>query len=164
MQSEKEYDWLGPGAYFWEYDATRAMEWADAKAKRTKGFKPACVGAVIDLGECLDLTLRQNVKLMQAAYADFVEEQVSAELELPENFSPTGARVEDRLLRKLDCAVIRRLHSTVEEGGFHFDTVRGVFFEGDPAYAGAGFHSLTHTQIAVRTDACIVGIFRPRDL
>src|SRR5207237_848335 len=32
--SDKKYDWLGPGAYFWESDPRRAMEWAvEAKGR-----------------------------------------------------------------------------------------------------------------------------------
>jgi hypothetical protein len=29
IQSEKDYDWLSPGAYFWESDPLRALEWAE---------------------------------------------------------------------------------------------------------------------------------------
>jgi len=43
-----------------------------------------------------------------------------------------------------------------------FDTVRGVFPESDEIYDGARFHERTHTQIAVRNDACIKGFFLPR--
>jgi len=45
IQSEKAYDWLGPGVYFWEGDPLRALDWA-----RWKKFnEPFVVGAVIDL-------------------------------------------------------------------------------------------------------------------
>ena len=27
--SEQDYDWLGPGVYFWDSDPQRAWEWAD---------------------------------------------------------------------------------------------------------------------------------------
>ena len=43
-----------------------------------------------------------------------------------------------------------------------FDTVRGLFVEGQRAYPGGGFFRKTHTQIAVRSDHCIKGIFVPR--
>ena len=46
--------------------------------------------------------------------------------------------------------------------GVYFQTVRGVFVEGDPAYAGAGMRTKTHIQIAVRDPACILGYFKPR--
>lgn len=35
-KSEKSYDWLGHGMYFWEKDVQRAWEWAEDKQKRGK--------------------------------------------------------------------------------------------------------------------------------
>jgi len=51
-QSKKDYDWLGPGVYFWESDPVRALEWARAKADKGVIDAPFVVGAVIDLA-CL---------------------------------------------------------------------------------------------------------------
>jgi hypothetical protein len=73
----------------------------------------------------------------------------------------------------LDCAVISHLHAILdnqpEDGhpdiGVYvepFDTVRGLFPEGAAVYPGGGFRSKTHSQIAVRNNACIKGIFLPR--
>lgn len=167
IHSEREYDWLGPGAYFWESDPQRAREWAEERASRKKGMKAAVIGAVIDLRNCLDLTVRENIELVQGAHESFVKEQQAADLELPANLSPKGTRKKDRLLRYLDCAVIKHLHSTMDNappgmGIEPFDTVRGMFVEGEPIYEGCGFNLNTHTQIAVRNDACIIGIFVPR--
>lgn len=69
------------------------------------------------------------------------------------------------LLFKAACAavnaVINQLHVTLENMGQPgFDTVRGTFAEGEPPYPGAGFQSLTHTQIAVCTPQAIKGYFR----
>ncbi|HEX5243849.1 MAG TPA: hypothetical protein VFW23_11355, partial [Tepidisphaeraceae bacterium] len=52
--SQNDYDWLGDGAYFWEFNAQRAYEFAvETSARRTTGKKrinePAVVVAVIDL-------------------------------------------------------------------------------------------------------------------
>jgi hypothetical protein len=33
-QSDKPYDWLGHGMYFWENNAERALQWAKDKKKR----------------------------------------------------------------------------------------------------------------------------------
>jgi hypothetical protein len=68
ISSDRDYDWLGPGAYFWEGDPVRALEWAQAKARRDRKTKPFVIGAVIRLGNCLDLTLRQNLELLAVAY------------------------------------------------------------------------------------------------
>jgi hypothetical protein len=72
IQSDRDYDWLGPGVYFWEGDPVRAREWAEAKAKRVPGMIPYVVGAAIDLGHCLDLTSRDNVELLRDAHDGLV--------------------------------------------------------------------------------------------
>lgn len=165
LQSDKDYDWLGPGAYFWESDPRRALEWARWKADRGEIENPTVVGAVIDLGNCLDLTTREDVELAKEAYRLFIDIRGRSGLEIPANRAPKGTRSEDRVLRFLDCAVLRFLHEWVEEMGkadasLHpFDTVRALFVEGGPAYPGAGFNERNHVQIAVRTRAAIKGLF-----
>ncbi len=91
---------------------------------------------------------------------------------MPRNKDASGDPNEDKTLRFLDCAVIRHLHSSLEEQSLasseddtpipSFDTVRGLFVEDDEVYPGGGFYRKTHTQIAVRNDTCIKGIFIPR--
>lgn len=44
-----------------------------------------------------------------------------------------------------------------------FDTVKGIFTEGEPAYENAGFAEKTHVQICVRNQDCIKGVFRVPD-
>ena len=66
-QAINGYDWLGPGIYFWETDPIRARQWAietherqvrreKEKGTPTKLRRPFAIGAIIDLGLCLDLT------------------------------------------------------------------------------------------------------------
>ncbi|GHS82842.1 hypothetical protein PAGU2196_36760 [Pseudomonas sp. PAGU 2196] len=58
--SMNEYDWLGEGAYFWESSPERALSYARLikQYKRGQGSikEPYVVGAVIDLGLCLNHT------------------------------------------------------------------------------------------------------------
>lgn len=169
LRSDEDYDWLGPGAYFWESDPQRAWEWANAKVERGRYKEPAVLGAVIDLGECLDLLARSNVDLVRDAYADFERTVQASDSIMPRNRNPRGASGPDRLLRYLDCAVIRHLHGLIEDasrapdatGICAFDTVRGLFQEGGEAFPGSGFALKSHVQIAVRNDACIKGLFFP---
>lgn len=168
LQSDKEYDWLGPGAYFWESDPQRALEWAEWKKRRGDYEDPTVIGAAIDLGNCLDLVSRQDLDLLRTAYEAFCETQIVSGLPLPQNKNPKGRRDEDRVLRYLDCAVINHLHRMIESEpeatrpAAPFDTVRGMFTEGSPLYKGSGFYERSHVQIAVRNDDCIKGVFRPR--
>lgn len=45
-----------------------------------------------------------------------------------------------------------------------YDTVRGLFVEGDPIYPNAGFTEKTHVQISVINPNCIKGYFLPREI
>lgn len=79
------------------------------------------------------------------------------------NADPVAGGNGDKLMRRLDNAVIERLHSIIAERKLdQFDTVRGMFREGAPVYPGAGFWQKTHVQIAVRNTNSIIGYFRPR--
>jgi len=51
-KSEKPYDWLGHGMYFWENNIDRALQWAKDKKKRGEIEIPAVIGAVLDMGYC----------------------------------------------------------------------------------------------------------------
>ena len=67
------------------------------------------------------------------------------------------------LLKRLDCAVIESLHVFYEEKGIQpFDSVRGVFWEGDDLYPGSGMKEKNHIQICIRNFDCIKGFFIPR--
>jgi len=165
-KSEQDYDWLGPRIYFWESDPLRAMEWAEARVRLGKYKEAFVVGAIIDLRNCLNLLERENLELLSIAHASFVRIQAAAGGDLPENKDISTGKPGDKLLRFLDCAVIKNLHSMIEEdeadGVEPFDTVRGMFVEGGKPYDGSGFNLLTHTQIAVINEDCIRGIFLPR--
>lgn len=164
--SDKDFDWIGPGIYFWEADQQRALEWA--QQHRARYPNPTVIGAVIDLRNCLDLTNRSDLELVRAAHESYAEAQQMAALPIAENESVPGKPDEDRLLRFLDCAVIKHLHYIIDNQIVstdrleRFDTVRGMFTEGDDLYPGAGFKEKAHTQIAVVNSNCIKGFFFPR--
>lgn len=161
--SENDYDWLGSGIYFWEANPRRGLEFAEVlkRWRERQGLpnpikEPFVIGAAIDLGFCLDLTTSPAIQAVQAAYQDFLELCEQADIEAPEN---EGGN--DLLFRRLDCAVINHLH-TVRAGAelAKFDTVKGVFIEGERIYPQSGFFEKTHIQICVRNFDCIKGVFR----
>lgn len=69
--SQNAYDWLGSGIYFWENDPTRALEFA-AEVKRCN--EPFIIGAIIDLGFCLDLTCRKSLNVVNMIWENVVKE------------------------------------------------------------------------------------------
>ena len=73
-----------------------------------------------------------------------------------------GSVERDLVRRKLDCAMLNWAIPVIEkELGVQFQTVRGVFQEGIPAYPGSGILRKSHIQVVVRDKACILGYFLP---
>jgi hypothetical protein len=161
--SERDFDWLGPGIYFWEHGPQRAYDWAKDEALREphKIKTPAVLGAFINLGQCFDLLDIANTRLLQLMFPLFHRWTLEAGKSIPQNKHVSGTLEHDRVLRFLDCAVIKYTidQLAADKQGYH--TVRGVFVEGGPAYPGAGVMLKSHIQIAVRDQKCIVGYFRP---
>ena len=150
--SQKAYDWLGNGVYFWDRDPRRAYEFAVEK----KSKAPSVVGAVIDPKNCLDLRCREGHEILREAYATYCKE--------------TGCPTQKNrsfkegipLRRDLDYIIIKTACMLASDRGKKMDTVIGTFFEGKELYPGSGMRDKTHTQICVRNPDCVLGYFRPR--
>jgi hypothetical protein len=156
--SVNAYDWLGHGIYFWERSPLRALKWARETARIPNSHikNPSVIGAVISLGECLDLADPLSAELVAFAYEDFMAECAIDRIRTPLN---TGLESKARFL---DCAVINHLQGLRESAGeTPFDSVRGFFNEGQPVYPTAGLRTLDHVQVCLRNPACIIGFFRP---
>ncbi len=155
--SRNDYDWLGHGIYFWETNPRRGLEYARelALSKRGSHIKaPAVVGAVVELGLCLDLTTSAGLEQVKRAHEALARSVAKAGLPLPSNSK-------DFLRRNLDCAVIEQLHAIrARAGDPPIDSVKGAFIEGKPIYEGAGFFDRTHIQICIRNPDRIKGVFR----
>ena len=162
--SENDYDWLGTGIYFWENSPERALEWARHGASNpvhgSKAIRsPAVIGAILDLGNCLDLLEAESIRLVRAAYSDMRDVFEDTGRPLPANAGPLPTRG----ARRLDCAVINFAHTLRdEEEQPPFDSVRAAFMEGEPLYPGAGFHEQTHLQVCIRSESQIIAYFRVR--
>lgn len=142
--SENPHDWLGHGIYFWEFAPERAWAWSR---------KGSVVGAVIQLGLCLDFTNTKCTELLAQNYESIRKRYQRRRKKLPAN---RGKR------RDLDCLIVNTLVAQAEaDAGIRYQTVRGPFLEGEPAYPGSGIMRESHIQIAVRDKTCILGVFRP---
>lgn len=165
--SDHDYDWLGHGFYFWENNHRRALEWAELNSIR-KGSsikKPGVLGAILNLGRCLDLTDSMCLNQLKIPYDTLVKTSELSGIPLPKNEDPASLPKGDRILRKLDCAVIETLHELTRNAGLPaYDSVKGVFWEGKELYPGAGFMERNHIQIAIINPNCIKGFFLPREL
>lgn len=166
--SQNEYDWLGHGVYFWENNPGRALEYARFLAKnpnRGKGIikKAGVIGAIIDLGFCLNLLESNSLRIVKHGYEILRAIHKQRQEPLPENL-PAGEG-KDPLIRKLDCAVIETIHAfNSENNKCSYDSVRGVFVEGEKLYPDSGFNERNHIQICVRNPNCVKGYFHPRTM
>lgn len=164
--SNNDYDWLGHGMYFWENNQQRALDFARALKKNPRQGKdiikkPTVLGAVIDMGFCLDLLDTEYLVLARESYQSLKDSCNTLAIELPVNKKMQGSN--DLLIRRLDCSVIENLHRQRELNNYKsFDSVRGVFVEGQELYPGAGFNEKNHIQICIRNPNCIKGFFIPR--
>ena len=142
--SQNPYDWLGHGIYFWEFAPERAKIW---------GGKGGIIGAVIQLGVCLDFTDVAHTDLLAEGFERIKAVHRRRGKPLPKN---KGKR------RDLDCLVINNVVAwTEKQRRLRFQTVRCPFLEGEPAFPGSAIFRESHVQIAVRDTRCILGVFRP---
>lgn len=167
LPSKNDYDWLGHGIYFWENNQRRALQYAEDLQKQVRKNKPeikhpASLGAVLDMGYCLDLMDLEYLQLIRMSYDRLAESYIALGEILPENKSPSYSN--QKLIRKLDCAVIETLHKSRSDLCLKpFDSVRSLFVEGEELYPTAGFNEKNHIQLCIRNPNCIKGYFIPRD-
>jgi hypothetical protein len=162
--SKQDYDWLGAGSYFWENDAVRAYQWAIEP--RRKFRQPSVVGAVVELGNCLDLTTQSGIAAVKVAYDEFMAMAERNGTPTPKNVDPATDPSGDRILRRLDCAVMNYLFEILQTAqeldpkSQPYPTVRALLPEGNELYPDAGFREKTHIQLCVREPEQILGVFR----
>jgi hypothetical protein len=157
--SNNSWDWLGPGIYFWEQNPSRALTYAEEAARQQQKFSgkirtPFVIGAIIELGECLNLMEPNSINIVKKAHASLLRAMQESGDKVPEN---KGAN------RKLDCAVFSYVHKSNKRlCDPAYDTVRSPFHEGNPIYEGANFTDRLHIEICVRNPRLIKGYFLPR--
>jgi hypothetical protein len=169
--STNSYDWLGHGSYFWVDSPMRALQWAEqqkikdeakAPTHRHPVKHPYVVGAFINSGLCLNLLDIQIMPEIGQAYDGLCDILAEAKYPIPFN---VGHKKGVSYQRNLDCTVFEFVHFfRLRNREPSYDTVLGIFSEGEGPYVGAGFQSRTHVQIAVRNLQCIIGYFRVKEL
>jgi hypothetical protein len=158
--SKNAWDWLGEGIYFWEQNPMRALQYAEDNARGNQFNKipikiPFVLGAIIDLGNCLNLVESSSIEILSQAYKGFCRVVKDSK----------GMPVNKKENRALDCAVIQFIHeSRAIDLKPPYDTIRCAFPEGEPAYEGSSITSKLHIQVCVRNTQLIKGFFLPRPL
>jgi hypothetical protein len=153
--SQNDYDWLGPGIYFWESNPKRAYSFAAEQVSRKRIESPFVVGAVLSLGNCVDTLNEDSLNAISEAHQLLLNNLELAGTPAPKNTGGT-----DLIIRRLDCAVIKTLHQIVQDAGEKIDSVRGLYHEGGSLFDNSGFYKKSHVQICVCNVECIKGVFR----
>ena len=159
--SNNKWDWLGPGTYFWENIPIRALEYAVESASGEQYNKkkikfPFVLGAIIQLGNCLNLAEPESLQVLEYAYRGLEETSNEIGKQIYKNEGNN---------RMLDCAVIKYIHQTRKAKGVApYDTIRAPFIEGEHVYPGANFTKRNHIQICVLNPQMIKGYFLPLPL
>jgi hypothetical protein len=163
--SQRDFDWLGHGIYFWEYAPQQARDWAKLRRRQLQKKKNpaadeirkvnepiAVVASMIRLGFCFDLLEPYNVKYLLSVFEDYRQTMELSGEPLPKN---------NRKYRKLDCAVFEYAYKVINAASEHpVDTSRGVYVSarGDRRVWDASWISRdTHIQLCVRNSSCILG-------
>ena len=158
IPSSNSWDWLGDGIYFWEQNPARALKYAIDSANGVQKNKtpiktPFVIGAIIELGFCLNLLEPQSLSVVEAAYNDLEKIISESGQIMPTN---KGAK------RERDCAVIKYIHETRKrKEQISFDTIRSAFHEDEELYPQANFTKNLHIEICVRKPDLIKGYFLP---
>lgn len=90
--STNDYDWLGHGVYFWENNATRALQYTEETTKRKYSSvkNPSVIGAIIDLGRCMDLMDSMYLQDLKEAYRLLEDVMSENGQPLPQNTNIKG--------------------------------------------------------------------------
>jgi hypothetical protein len=172
--SKKPYDWLGNGFYVWENNYLRAKQWADGKVRRNEITKSSVVGVIYTLFNCLDFSDSTFIDTISNYYFLMKRDFEEMGIQMPQNEQADFDIHQDLLVRKLDCSVIEYYQYKLETQirfqltgyGYSdinlFDSVRGIFTEGGPAFPGAGIQKKNHIQVCIRNLDMIKGFFIPK--
>jgi hypothetical protein len=151
--SSKSYEWLGTGVYFWEYASKQAWWWA----KEVKKYKePAVVGAMIRLGNCLDLLDPENVRSLRRTYDAILPTWRAQNATIPRNV----------LAKKgMDCAIVNYVYADSDTTATKIETSRGVFVPTKSAkrvWPGSWIYDEAHIQVCVREQSNILAVWHVR--
>lgn len=144
IPSERAWDWLGDGVYFWQDAPFRAWEWA----RQRHPEQPAVVRSVLELRDCMDLLDTFWYPALAVIYTEYVAHHLASGKPLPRQSSASKNRRRDR-------DVFNQAVMDLQQQGIPIRVVRGAFQEGNPIYPESGIHDRSHVQIAVR-DASLI--------
>jgi hypothetical protein len=176
--SDKPGNWLGVGAYFFEENLTKAVDWAlvqvGLRARLGAFHSPAVLEADLDLTDCLDLCSSESHQILAAIAGKLQLAGALAQQHGPElaSFGGAGSSGKSFVIADYpmsaqfaddhyaDKQVIDALVAELAREGRSVTSVRASFACGQQPYSNSHFFSDTHTQIAVIDTARVVKLIR----
>ena len=164
--SQRAFDWLGHGIYFWEYAPQQALRFARIRQRQyqrkqnktaedlRRATEPlAVVGCMIRLGNCFDLLEPERVDYLQVVFEHYKKVKEGVGAALPKN---------TRKYRKLDCDVFEYAYQFLlqDRPGHPIDSARGVYVpaRGDRrVWEGSWISRDAHIQLCVRNPNRLLG-------
>lgn len=148
-----EKEWLGKGVYVWPDSVEMALAWVRIGVANKWLKSPAIIKYDIDPGLCLDVNNEKNYAELREAYNYLKDAHSKLNSDMPVN---------ERILngvpinRFLDCFVIETVDFLRRVKKLpRYDTVKGMFEDGQPVFPGAAVKDKTHIQMAVRNHNCL---------
>lgn len=150
----RQGQWLGKGAYFFQDAPALAWEWAEWVVRKfpATGTRPAVIWATLDVQDCLDLFDIRWYSRVKRAYEIFRADCERRGVEPPqqEEWKPGEGKK-----HYLDYVILNDMIEKMDERGVPFTSVRGIFWEGYPAFPKSHLHDQAHVAIAARTKEII---------
>jgi hypothetical protein len=158
--SEKRWDWLGDGVYFFQDGPYRAREWALEWAVARYGGEAAVLGASIRLERAtlMDLIDTDWSERLKTLYLEYVEYREREGKPIPQQNPKLSGR------HDLDRDVVNFAVRLWGQKGTTIRAVRGAFEEGDRVYENSAFYDRAHVQIAVRDVSLIENPWIEQDI
>jgi hypothetical protein len=148
--SNRGYDWLGSGAYFWQDAPKRALDWA--KIHHPKD--PVVIRSLITFEEnkTIDLLDTQWHSFLSTHYTSFVNECIKSSIPLPTQNPSESKRhtLDHAFLDYISLVLNNHPKRTVK-----ISVIRAAFTEGSPVFPSSAIHDLSHVQIAVKDNEFI---------
>ncbi len=151
--SDRDNEWFGRGVYFWEHAPKQAWWWS--KSVR-KAKKPAVVGALIRLGNCLDLLDSENTAVLKEFKTSLELGLARESITLPKNH---------RGDMRLDCTVFNAFYKASEIAKSSIDSARAVYVPTGTKkriWEKSWINEQSHIQICARNPRNILAVWHVR--
>lgn len=152
-RTDNEREWLGEGIYLWLDHPAAAIIWAMIGKTDGRLKKPAILRYDVNVRLCLDVNDTNSHAEIRLAFNYLEHLHLGLGKPLPTNDKIRGGIPINRFL---DSAVINTVDYLRRANKLSkYDSVMGMFEDGQPIFPGSAIKDKTHRQIAIRNADCL---------